>query len=191
MRIAELLEEPIDWRYKTRPATREPLTLSGLAERRWNLLGGDLLLPAMILKQSALEHNIARVAEYCREHGVSLAPHGKTTMAPQLFARQLDAGAWGMTAATVAHVGIYRHFGVPRILLMNELVEPAALAWIADELASDPDFDSRASKGSRGSSPSATPRRRSPPSTPSSRASGSSRSSSPAQERSPGATRSS
>ena len=141
MRIAELLEEPIDWRYKSRPATREPLTLSGLAERRWNLLAGDLLLPAMILKQTALDHNIARVADYCREHGVSLAPHGKTTMAPQLFERQLDAGAWGMTAATVAHVGIYRHFGVPRILLMNELVEPAALAWIADELASDPEFD--------------------------------------------------
>jgi D-serine deaminase-like pyridoxal phosphate-dependent protein len=46
-----------------------------------------------------------------------------------------------MTAATVAHVGVYRHFGVQRILLMNELVEPAALTWIADELASDPDFD--------------------------------------------------
>jgi D-serine deaminase-like pyridoxal phosphate-dependent protein len=141
MRVAELLEEPIDWRYKGRPATREPLTLSGLADRRWNLLAGDLLLPAMVLKESALEHNIARVADYCREHGVSLAPHGKTTMAPQLFERQLDAGAWGMTAATVAHVGIYRHFGVPRVLLMNELVEPSALSWIADELASDPDFD--------------------------------------------------
>jgi D-serine deaminase-like pyridoxal phosphate-dependent protein len=141
MRIDELLEEPIDWRYKGRPAAREPLTLSALAEQRWNVLAGDLLLPAMILKESALEHNIARVAEYCRDHGVSLAPHGKTTMAPQLFERQLDAGAWGMTAATVAHVGVYRHFGVPRILLMNELVEPAALTWIADELASDPEFD--------------------------------------------------
>jgi D-serine deaminase-like pyridoxal phosphate-dependent protein len=141
MRVHELLEEPIDWRYKGRPATREPLTLSGLAEQRWNLLAGDLLLPAMVLKESALEHNIARVADYCREHGVSLAPHGKTTMAPQLFERQLDAGAWGMTAATVAHVGVYRHFGVPRVLLMNELVEPSALSWIADELASDPDFD--------------------------------------------------
>ena len=141
MRIDELLDEPVDWRYKGRPATREPLTLAGLPQQRWNVLGGDLLLPTMILKQSALEHNIARIADYCREHGVSLAPHGKTTMAPQLFARQLEAGAWGMTAATVAHVGVYRHFGVPRVLLANELVEPAALTWIADELAADPDFD--------------------------------------------------
>jgi len=141
MRIDELLDEPLDWRYKGRPATREPLTLATLAQQRWNVLAGDLLLPTMVLKESALEHNIARIATYCREHGVSLAPHGKTTMAPQLFERQLEAGAWGMTAATVAHVGVYRHFGVSRVLLANQLVEPAALTWIAEELAADPDFD--------------------------------------------------
>jgi D-serine deaminase-like pyridoxal phosphate-dependent protein len=62
-------------------------------------------------------------------------------MAPQLFKRQLDAGAWGMTAATVAQVGVYRRFGVRRVVLANELVEPAALRWIADELAGDEDFD--------------------------------------------------
>jgi D-serine deaminase-like pyridoxal phosphate-dependent protein len=139
--LARLLDEPIDWRYKGRPAAREPLTLGGLAERRWNVLAGDLLLPVLVLKESALEHNIALVAGYCRDHGVSLAPHGKTTMAPQLFGRQLKAGAWGMTAATVAQVGVYRSFGVPRIVLANELVEPAALRWIAEELAADPNFD--------------------------------------------------
>jgi D-serine deaminase-like pyridoxal phosphate-dependent protein len=139
--LAGLLEEPLDWRYRARPADREPLTLAALAERRWNLLAGDLLLPAMVLKESALDHNLAVVARYCRDHGVSLAPHGKTTMAPQLFERQLEAGAWGMTAATVSHVGVYRQFGVPRVLLMNELVEPAALRWIADELTSDGEFD--------------------------------------------------
>jgi D-serine dehydratase len=26
--------------------------------------------------------------------GIDLAPHGKTTMSPQLFTRQLVAGAW-------------------------------------------------------------------------------------------------
>lgn len=141
MRIDELLDEPVDWRYKGRPADRRPLTVASLGEQRWNVLAGDLLLPAMLLKESALAHNEAVVAAYCREHGVSLAPHGKTTMAPQLIERQLDAGAWGMTAATVAQVGVYRHFGVPRVLLANQLVEPAALGWIADELSSDPDFD--------------------------------------------------
>ena len=51
-------------------------------EQGQNILAGDLLLPRLILKQSALEHNIDRMARYCREHGVSLAPHAKTTMSP-------------------------------------------------------------------------------------------------------------
>lgn len=51
----------------------------------------DFLLPVLVLKESALDHNVELVARYCREHGVSLAPHGKTTMAPQLFKRQLGA----------------------------------------------------------------------------------------------------
>lgn len=139
--LAGLLDEPVDWRYKGRPATRRPLTIGELGAEGWNLLAGDLLLPAMVLKQSALEHNIALVARYCEEHGVWLAPHGKTTMAPQLFARQLDAGAWGITAATVAQVAVYRRFGVRRVVLANELVEPAALRWVADELEADPGFD--------------------------------------------------
>ena len=139
--LARLLEEPVDWRHKGRPATREPLTVGGLGSGRWNVLAGDFLLPVLVLKERALDDNIALVARYCREHGVSLAPHGKTTMAPQLFKRQLDAGAWGMTAATIGQVGVYRRFGVGRIVLANELVEPAALGWLAEELASDAGFD--------------------------------------------------
>ena len=53
-------------------------------------------------ERSALEHNVSLMAAYCDEHGVSIAPHGKTTMAPQLWWRQLEAGAWGISAATAA-----------------------------------------------------------------------------------------
>jgi D-serine deaminase-like pyridoxal phosphate-dependent protein len=139
--FGRLRAEPLDWRYRSIPATTEGVTIATIAERGWNVLAGDLPLPAMVLKQSALDHNIALLARHCREHDVLLAPHGKTTMAPQIFARQLDAGAWGMTAATVAHVRTYRAFGIQRILLANELVDPAALRWLAAELASDPEFD--------------------------------------------------
>jgi D-serine dehydratase len=54
--------------------------------------------------------------------GVQLAPHGKTTMSPQLFQRQLLDGAWGITLATVFQVQVARRFGVSRILMANELV---------------------------------------------------------------------
>jgi D-serine deaminase-like pyridoxal phosphate-dependent protein len=72
---------------------------------------------------------------------VLLAPHGKTTMAPQLFARQLDHGAWGITVANFAQLHVARAFGVRRVIVANQLVDPAGLRWIAAELARDPEFE--------------------------------------------------
>ena len=66
------------------------------------------------MRDSALRQNTEEMARYCAAAGVDLAPHGKTTMAPQLFARQLAAGAWAMTAATAGDLRAYRAFGVPR-----------------------------------------------------------------------------
>jgi len=92
----------------------------------------------MVLHRTALEHNIAVMAGYCAGHGLLLAPHGKTTMAPQIFAAQLEAGAWGMTAATAGQAQVMRAFGVERIVIANQLVDPGALRWAARELAADP-----------------------------------------------------
>ena len=139
--LSELLAEPIDWRFRCFPATREPASIGELADRRWNVLAGDFLLPVVVLKESALAHNVELMARYCRAHGVDLAPHGKTAMAPQLALRQLEAGAWGITAATVAQARVFRSFGIGRILLANELVDRAGLRWVAKELAADPAFD--------------------------------------------------
>ena len=43
-------------------------------------------------RDSAIENNVGVLARWCEERGISLAPHGKTTMMPGLFRRQLDAG---------------------------------------------------------------------------------------------------
>jgi D-serine deaminase-like pyridoxal phosphate-dependent protein len=138
--LSRLRDDPVDWRYKGFPPATG-VTPAGVRAQGWNVLAGDLLTPVLVLKESALAHNIALMARYCAEHGVSLAPHGKTTMSPELFSRQLEAGAWGITAATTSQVRVFRAFGVERIVLANELVEPAAIRWIADELAADPAFD--------------------------------------------------
>ena len=62
-------------------------------------------------------------------------------MAPQLIARQLEAGAWGVTAANISQVQLFRSFGIPRILIANEVTDRAGLAWLAAELAADPEFE--------------------------------------------------
>ena len=118
-----------------------PVTAAGLAARRLSLFGPELTMPLLVLKQDALAHNIGAMARYCAEAGVLLAPHGKATMAPQIVARQIEAGAWGVTAATISQVQVFREFGVERVLLANELTEPAAAGWLAAELAADPGFD--------------------------------------------------
>jgi D-serine deaminase-like pyridoxal phosphate-dependent protein len=139
--LARLREDPIDWRYKGFPPTREHVTPATVHEQGWNLLAGDIPTPVLVLRDSALRHNLDLMARWCTAHDVSLAPHGKTTMSPELFDLQLQAGAWGITAANVAQVRVYRAFGIQRVVLANELVEPVSLRWVAEELAADTSFD--------------------------------------------------
>jgi D-serine deaminase-like pyridoxal phosphate-dependent protein len=118
-----------------------PVTAASLAADRPSLFDPALTMPLMVLREDHLAHNIAAMASYCAAAGVRLSPHGKTTMAPQLFARQLEAGAWAITAANITEVQIYREFGVPRVLLANELTDRAGAEWLAAEMAADPGFE--------------------------------------------------
>ena len=97
--------------------------------------------PLLILRETALAGNLEAMAAYCARAGVALAPHGKTAMSPELAARQLAHGAWGITVATIGQLRTYRVFGFPRLLLANELVDEAGITWLAAELAADPGFE--------------------------------------------------
>lgn len=119
-------------------ASRGPVTAAALAGSGGGIHDGRFSYPLLTLRETALAHNIAAMAAYCRQAGVALAPHGKTTMAPQLAARQLAAGAWGITVATPAQLQTYYRFGVRRLLLANELVDPAGIRWAAATLGADP-----------------------------------------------------
>jgi D-serine deaminase-like pyridoxal phosphate-dependent protein len=130
-------EEPLDSRDRWAPPG-PPVPLDDLPARGWHALT-DLLFPVVLLRDSALRHNQDVMTRFCASRSVSLAPHGKTHMSPQLVRRQLDAGAWGMTAASPAQARLFRAFGAERVLIANEVVDPAGLRWIAAELGSRPD----------------------------------------------------
>ena len=102
---------------------------------------GDLPFPVAVLKESALAHNLAWMADFTRATGVLLAPHGKTTMAPQLFARQLEAGAWGITFATMQQASLGVRTGVRRIILANQLVGREDIAHALYLVATTPDLE--------------------------------------------------
>lgn len=140
-----LTEDPlspaIDWRWKGFPPGPDGITLADIREQKWNVLAGDMLLPVMVLKETALQHNLEIMARFCRDHGVSLAPHGKTTMAPQVVQRQFDAGAWAVCAATVSQARVFRAFGSPRLLIANEVVDRSAISWVAHERDRHPEAE--------------------------------------------------
>ncbi|MEU5181022.1 amino acid deaminase [Streptomyces longwoodensis] len=138
--VARLADERVDHRFKGLPPDADGLTVGELAARRRNLFTDGFATPVLALSAERLEHNLALMETYAARHGLAFAPHGKTTMAPQLFRRQLERGAWGITLAVPHQVRVARAFGVRRVFLANELVDPAALRWIAAELAADPDF---------------------------------------------------
>jgi D-serine dehydratase len=123
------------------PLDQPPLRLGDVGAQGWSLLDGDLAFPVAILHQSVLQQNAAWMRDFLSRTGTSICPHGKTTMAPQLFHRQLEDGAWGITLATPQEVRVAYDHGVKRILLANELTEPSAIRWVRSTLDSDPGFE--------------------------------------------------
>ena len=100
----------------------------------------DVSLPALVIHREALEHNISWMQDFVTRSGAVLAPHGKTSMAPALFRRQLEQGAWGLTLATAVQTCTAYAGGVRRVLMANQLVGRANMALIAD-LQADPSFE--------------------------------------------------
>lgn len=123
--LEELTRERVDARnFPTTPVSVEEVRGAGHAL-------DDLWLPTVVARESAIAHNLTRFASWCRERDVDHAPHGKTSMAPQLWQRQLEHGAWGLTAATAAQARTMHAFGVERIIIANEVVDPSQAQWLA------------------------------------------------------------
>ncbi|MDT0320962.1 alanine racemase [Streptomyces millisiae] len=135
-----LADEIIDFRFKGLPPGATGLRVRELVAERRDLYTGGFITPLLTLSAEAVDHNLRSMQRFASRHGLDLAPHGKTTMAPQLFQRQLDHGAWGITVAVPHQARVARAFGVPRIFLANQLVDPAALAWLAAEQDDDSVF---------------------------------------------------
>lgn len=122
-------------RYRNWPDPRESVADAVAAGRHV----GDLLLPTLALRGDAVEHNAALMAAFVAGHHAVLAPHGKTSMSPELVDLQRQHGAWAITAATCGQARLFESWGVPRIVIANEVTDPAGIAWLAGTLSSGPE----------------------------------------------------
>lgn len=111
---------PLDATVKGIPSQIQPLRLDEVRDQKWNLLAGDLPLPAAVLRRDRLSANSDWMTRFLSANGLEIAPHGKTTMSPQLYALQHQAGAWAITVATTQQLAVLRHFGFPRAILANQ-----------------------------------------------------------------------
>jgi D-serine dehydratase len=139
--LSPVLAEVLDPTTKGFPLSASPLPIASIGAQRWSLLAGDLPLPLAVIRDSALAHNQLWMRDFAAATGVLLAPHGKTTMAPQIFAQQLAAGAWGMTVANVQQLALCVRFGVRRVIMANQLLGTLEVGTTVALLKQHPDLE--------------------------------------------------
>lgn len=113
------------------PTSGVPLAREQIPAEGWRLLHGDLALPLAVLRQDALRHNLHWMRDFCAQRGLQLAPHGKTSMSPELWQLQLETGAWGISFATVFQAAVGARHGVPVLLIANQVIQRAELDALA------------------------------------------------------------
>lgn len=116
------------------------LRLGDVGKQGWNVLAGDMPMPLAVIRESVLKANSAWMSAFSAENGLKIAPHGKTTMAPQLFDLQIGDGAWAITVATMQQLAVARHFGVKRVILANQPIGRQEVAACFEALR-EPGFE--------------------------------------------------
>ncbi|MEY0005609.1 amino acid deaminase [Providencia rettgeri] len=97
-----------------------------------NILHEDVCLPAVVVKCNELENNIAWMQHYSNVANVSLPPHGKTTMTPAIFKRQIAQGAWGLSVGTAYQAKVAVESGVQNIIIANQVVGKTNIRLLAE-----------------------------------------------------------
>ncbi|POH58151.1 alanine racemase [Arthrobacter glacialis] len=119
----------LSWKFKAVPASSHGQSAGAFVASGVTL--AELPTPLLTLDAAALGANVEHMADWCAGKGVLLAPHGKTTMAPQMWREQLDHGAWGITLANASQLRVGHAFGLQRVMVANSLTDPAAITWLA------------------------------------------------------------
>lgn len=112
----------------------------GLADIGASLLREELPMPCAVLYDSRLRHNLQWMQGFVDAYGLKLAPHGKTTMTPALFLRQIEGGAWGITVATAQQAVVAAQSGIRRVVMANQLAGRRNMEIVA-KLLRDPALD--------------------------------------------------
>ncbi len=87
----------------------------------------ELATPALLVDLNLMEAKLERMAAFFRGVPAKLRPHFKNHKCPDLAARQVGAGAIGITCATLHEAECLVHHGIRSVVLANEIVDAAKI----------------------------------------------------------------
>ncbi len=138
--VRSILDMPLNSITKGIPVSAGSVRLGDVGKRGWNVLRGDMMLPLLTVRTSRMKTNLRTMRDYAAYHGVYLAPHGKSTVCPQIYLEQMsEGGCWGITAATVQQTAVVAATGIPNIVIANQVVSRANIEQLAELKARYPD----------------------------------------------------
>jgi D-serine deaminase-like pyridoxal phosphate-dependent protein len=82
----------------------------------------DLDTPSLIVDLDVMEANLARLQDYCDQHGIGLRPHIKTHKIPALAHKQMDLGAVGLACQKLGEAEVMADAGLLNIMIPYNIV---------------------------------------------------------------------
>ncbi len=92
------------------------------------LLPPDVETPALLVDLDRLTANVHRMADVARSRGLSLRPHAKTHKSLEIARLQVEAGAVGLTVATLSEAEVFADAGFGDLFVAYPVVPRGAKA---------------------------------------------------------------
>jgi D-serine deaminase-like pyridoxal phosphate-dependent protein len=92
----------------------------------------DVPTPAMLVDLAAAERNIARMATALKSMPAEIRPHIKVHKSAELATRQVDAGAIGLSVATVWEAVALAWAGLDNLFVVNTVAHPEKIRVLAE-----------------------------------------------------------
>ena len=88
--------------------------------------------PALLIDLAAVRRNIDLMSAFLEGRPIRLRPHFKTAKIPEIAQMQIEAGAKGITCATVGEAEVLADAGIDDILIANQVAAPSKTERVAE-----------------------------------------------------------
>jgi len=86
--------------------------------------------PAVVIDLATVQRNLGRMADYCRDHGLSLRPHTKTHKSVRMAKLQMESGAAGLAIAKAGEAAVMAE-AADDLLVAYPALDPARCARLS------------------------------------------------------------